>query len=161
MPGLLLRRWLRLCCNPPLVFSVLLLCRLACWVRWVLHPVSGSSHGVCDCSLGDSVGVSYGSPFLSSFVSCSVISSCGSQPLWVLCSVHCLVSLALGWVSVLSSRFRWLRMARGGCCLRFVQGHLPQAGAVFLGMRQSWWLSLLLSGRPCAFALGSSSLGLV
>ena len=33
---------------------------------------------------------------------------------------------------VLSSRFRWLRMARGGCCLRFVQGPLPQAGAVFL-----------------------------
>ena len=67
-------------------------------VRWVLHPVSGSSHGGCDCSLGGSVMVPYGSPCLSGFVTCSVISSCGSQPLWVLCSVHCLVSLALGWV---------------------------------------------------------------
>ena len=36
-------------------------------------------------------------PHSSSFVTCSVI-SCGSQPLWVLCSVHCLVYLALGWV---------------------------------------------------------------
>ena len=62
---------------------------------------------------------------------------------------------------VISSRFRWLRMARGGCCLRLVQGPLPQARAVFFGMRWSWWLSLLLSGRPCAFALGSSSLALV
>ena len=60
--------------------------------------MSGSSHRGCDCSLGDSLGVSYGSPSLSSFVSCSVISSCSSHPLWVLCSVHCLVSLALGWV---------------------------------------------------------------
>ena len=67
-------------------------------VRWVLHPVSGSSHGGCDCSLGDCVVVPYGSPCLSGFVTCSVISSCGSHPLWVLCSVHCLVSLALGWV---------------------------------------------------------------
>ena len=31
LPGLLLSRWLRLGCNPPLVFSVLLLRRLACW----------------------------------------------------------------------------------------------------------------------------------
>ena len=31
MPGLLLRWWLRLGCNPSLVFSVLLLCQLACW----------------------------------------------------------------------------------------------------------------------------------
>ena len=37
-------------------------------------------------------------PCLWGFVSCSVVSSCGSRPLWVLCSVHCLVSLALGWV---------------------------------------------------------------
>ena len=66
-------------------------------VCWVLHPVSGSSYGCCDCSLGDSVGVPYGSPSLSSFVSCSVI-SCSSHPLWVLYSVHCLVSLAFGWV---------------------------------------------------------------
>ena len=58
--------------------------------------LSGSSHGGCDCSLGDSVGLPYGSPSLSSFVSSSVISSCGSHPLWVLCSVHCLVSFALG-----------------------------------------------------------------
>ena len=36
-------------------------------------------------------------PHSSSFVTCSVISSCGSQPLWVLCSVHCLVYLAVGW----------------------------------------------------------------
>ena len=40
----------------------------------------------------------YGSPCLSGFVTCSVISSCGSHPLWVLCSIHCLVSLAIGWV---------------------------------------------------------------
>ena len=37
-------------------------------------------------------------PHSSSFVTCSVISSCSSQPLWVLCSVHCLVYLAFGWV---------------------------------------------------------------
>ena len=67
-------------------------------VRWVLHPVSGSSHGGCDCSLGDSVGVPYGSHCLSGFVTCSVISSCSSCPLWMLCSVHCLVYLALRWV---------------------------------------------------------------
>ena len=37
-------------------------------------------------------------PRSSNLVTCSVISSCGSQPLWVLCFVHCLVYLALGWV---------------------------------------------------------------
>ena len=67
-------------------------------VRWVLHPVSGSSHRGCDCSLGDSVVVLFGSTCLWGFVCCSVVSSCGSQPLWGLCSVHCLLSLALGWV---------------------------------------------------------------
>ena len=56
MPGLLLRWWLSLGCNPSLVFSVLLLRRLACRCRWVLHPVSESSHGGCDCSLGGSCG---------------------------------------------------------------------------------------------------------
>ena len=98
MPGLLLRRWLRLGCNPPLVFSVLLLRRLACWGALDSSPCVREPHGGCACSLGDSVGVPYGSPFLSNFVSCSVISSCSSHPLWVLCSVHCLASLALGWV---------------------------------------------------------------
>ena len=67
-------------------------------VRWVLHPVSGSSHRGCDCSLGGSVMVPFGSTCLWSFVRCSVVSSCGSRPLWGLCSVHCLLSLALGWV---------------------------------------------------------------
>ena len=33
-------------------------------VRWVLHPVTGSSHGGCDCSLCGSVVVPYGSPCL-------------------------------------------------------------------------------------------------
>ena len=33
-------------------------------VRWVLHPVSGSSHRGCDCSLGDSVVVLFGSTCL-------------------------------------------------------------------------------------------------
>ena len=33
-------------------------------VRWLLRPVSGSSHGSCDCSLGGSVVVPYGSPCL-------------------------------------------------------------------------------------------------
>ena len=33
-------------------------------VHWVLHPVSGSSHRGCDCSLGDSVVVPFGSPCL-------------------------------------------------------------------------------------------------
>ena len=32
--------------------------------RWVLHPVSGSSHRGCDCSLGDSVVVLFGSTCL-------------------------------------------------------------------------------------------------
>ena len=227
-----------------------------------LHPVSGSSQGGCDCSLGDSVGVPFGSPFLLSFASCSVISSCGSHPLWVLFSVHCLVSLALGrvrfWPSVspvpvrcgvcclgcplvvdppspalvmgwfghtsvappaapvcwalvgsvalfcrlgllcalpcrvfacgfpwfrgpsswcflglftvvLSSRFHWLRMAWGGCCLRFVQGPLPQAGAVFLacvslggcpssqvGPARSHWVPLLWSWCACGLPQFSS-----
>ena len=49
-------------------------------VRWVLHPVSGSSHRGCDCSLGGSVVVPYGSPCLLGFVTCSII-SCSSQPL--------------------------------------------------------------------------------
>ena len=81
-----------------------------------LHPVSGCSHEGCECSLGGSVGVPYDYPFLSSFVSYSVFSSCGSHPLWVLCSVHCLVSLALGWVrfrpAVSSAPVRC-----GVCCL--------------------------------------------
>ena len=33
-------------------------------VHWVLHPVSGSSHWGCDCSLGGSVVVPFGSRFL-------------------------------------------------------------------------------------------------
>ena len=33
-------------------------------VRWVLHPVSGSSHRGCDCSLGGSVVVPFGSTCL-------------------------------------------------------------------------------------------------
>ena len=33
-------------------------------VRWVLHPVSGGSHRGCDCSLGDSVVVTFGSTCL-------------------------------------------------------------------------------------------------
>ena len=70
----------------------------------------------------------------------------------------CFLGLYTG---VLSSRFWWLRLAQGGCCLHFVWGPLPMAGAVFFGIRYSWWLSLLLSGCPCAFALGSSSVGLV
>ena len=70
-------------------------------VRWVLHPVTVSSHRGCGCSLGDSVVVPYGSPCVWGFVSCSVVSSRGSRPLWGLCSVHCLVSLALGWVRFL------------------------------------------------------------
>ena len=82
----------------PLVFSVLLLASWLAGVRWVLHPVSGCSHRGGDCSLGDGVVVPSGSPCLYGFVGCAVVSSCGSQPLWGLCSVHCLVSLALGWV---------------------------------------------------------------
>ena len=33
-------------------------------VRWVLHPVSRSSHRGCDCSLGGIVMVPFGSPYL-------------------------------------------------------------------------------------------------
>ena len=62
---------------------------------------------------------------------------------------------------VLSSHFQLLRMDRGGCCLHFVRGPLPMAGAVFFGVRSSWWLSRLLSRWSCAFALGSSSMALV
>ena len=98
MPGLLLRWWLRLGYNPSLVFSVLLLRRLACWGSLGSAPCVREHPWGCDCSLGGSVVVPSGSPCLLGFVTCSVISSCGSQPLWVLCSVHCLVSLALGWV---------------------------------------------------------------
>ena len=35
-----------------------------CWLAGGLHPVSGSSHRGCDCSLGDSVVVSFGSTCL-------------------------------------------------------------------------------------------------
>ena len=45
--------------------------------------------------------------------------------------------------------------------LTFVRGPLPQAGAVFFGLRWSRRLSLLLAGWSCAFALGSSSMDLV
>ena len=45
--------------------------------------------------------------------------------------------------------------------LAFVRGPLPQAGAVFFGVRYSWRVSLLLTGWSCSFALGSSSLDLV
>ena len=54
-------------------------------VCWVLHPVSGSSHRGCDCSLGDSVVVLFGSTCLQGFVCCSVVSSCSSRLLWGLC----------------------------------------------------------------------------
>ena len=54
-------------------------------VRWALLPVSGSSHRGCDCSLGDSVVVLFGSTCLSGFVCCSVVSSSGSRLLWGLC----------------------------------------------------------------------------
>ena len=54
-------------------------------VRWVLRCVSGSSHRGCDCSLGDSVVVLFGSTCLSGFVCCSVVSSWGSRLLWGLC----------------------------------------------------------------------------
>ena len=47
------------------------------------------------------------------------------------------------------------------CFLAFVRGPLPQADAVCFGMRWSEWLSLLLTGWSCSFALGSSSLDLV
>ena len=67
---------------------------------------------------------------------------------------------------VLSSRFRWLRMARGGCCLRFVQGPLPQAGAVLLacvslggcpsfsqvGPARSHWVPLLWTCCACGLS---------
>ena len=45
--------------------------------------------------------------------------------------------------------------------LAFVRGPLPQADAVGFGWRGSGWLSSLLTGRSCSFALGSSSLDLV
>ena len=54
-------------------------------VHWVLHPVSGSSHRGCDCSLDDSVVVLFDSTCLQGFVCCSVVSSCGSRLLWGLC----------------------------------------------------------------------------
>ena len=64
---------------------------------------------------------------------------------------------------VLSSCFHWLRMARGGFCLRFVQGPLPQAGVVFLacislggcpsfsqvGPARSHWVPLLWTWCAC------------
>ena len=246
IPGLLLRWWLRLGCNPSLVFSVLLLHRLACWGSLGSAPcVRVLPWGLC-LLFGWQCDGAFWLPSLSGFVTCSVISSCGSQPVWVLCSVHCLVSLTLGWVcfwpavstapvrcgvcslgcpswlvlllrsllvlhllllwgglvtvlwplllllccgvsvapfcclgllrtlpcrvlacgflwfrgpsswcflglftGVLSSRFQRLRMTRGGCCLHFVRGPLPMAGAVFFSLRWSWWLSLRLALRIC------------
>ena len=57
-------------------------------------------------------------------------------------SSWCFLGLFTG---VLSSHFQRLRMARGGCCLHFVRGPLPMAGAVFFNLRWSWWLSLRLA----------------
>ena len=262
MPGLLLRWWLRLGCNPYLVFSVLLLRRLTCcgslgsapWVRelpWGLYLLLGwqcggafwlpMPFGLCyllrhlllrfSPSVGAVLCSRLGFPYLrvGALLACGVYSASSRwgllsrQPLvvgppsevsvgpspaltvgwfghkfvtppaasgcWALWGVSVALFCRLGllralpcrvfacgfpWLRgpssscflgiftvVISSRFRRLRMARGGCCLRFVQGPLPPAHAVFFGMRWSWWLSLLLSGQPCVFALGSSSLDLV
>ena len=62
--------YLAYCCAGGLGWAATLpLCSLcfscAGWlagVRWVLHPVSGCSHGGCDCSLGGSVMMPSGSP---------------------------------------------------------------------------------------------------
>ena len=66
-------------------------------VHRVLHPVSGSSHRGCDCSLYDSVVVLL--TLLASRALFVVLSSppavldfCGG------CAVPCLLSFALGWV---------------------------------------------------------------
>ena len=104
-------------------------------VRWVLQPLSGSSHGGCDCSLYDSVGVPCVSPSLSSFVSCSAISSCSSHPLWVLCSVHCLISLALGWVCFWPA-VSTVPVRCGVCCLG-----CPSQLSSFSGLRWSFTCS--------------------
>ena len=82
-----------------LVFSVLYTGCLAEF-HWVLHPVSGSSHGGCDCSWCGSMVMPCGFPCPWGYVGCSVVPSCGSQPLLGLCSAHCFVSLAFGWVPV-------------------------------------------------------------
>ena len=67
-------------------------------VRWVLHPVSGSSHWGCDCSLGDSVGVPYGSPSLSSFVFllCHLLLQFSPSVGTVLCSLLVFPCLRVG-----------------------------------------------------------------
>ena len=57
-------------------------------VRWVLLPVSGSSHGGCACSLGGSVVVPYGSPCLRAlFLALSsppaVLTLCGCCALFI------------------------------------------------------------------------------
>ena len=51
-------------------------------VRWVLHPVTGSSHGGCDCSLCVSVVVPFGSPYFGALLVVpasppAVLSLCG------------------------------------------------------------------------------------
>ena len=228
-----------------------------------LHPVSGSSHGGCDCSLGDSVGVALWLPFplelcfllchlLLRFspsvgaVLCSLLGfpclgvgallACGvsgASSLWGLLSRLPLVvgppsqvsvgpspALAVGWFGhtsvappaapvwwalvgsllrcsvalgscapypvgsslvdshgfvvqapgVFLASFLWFFPLAsvgygwlGGCCLRFVQGPLPQAGAVFLtcvslggcpsfsqvGPARSHWVPLLWSWCAC------------
>ena len=79
---------------------------------------------------------------VGSLLRCSVaLGSCGPYPVGSsLVDSHDFVVQAPGvflglFTVVLSSHFRCLWMARGGCCLHFVRGTLPQVGAVFLGLR--------------------------
>ena len=56
----------------------MLLLRLACRVRWVLHPVSGCSSWGCFCSLGDSVLTLLAFPYLrvGELLDCGVYNVC-------------------------------------------------------------------------------------
>ena len=97
LPALLLRWWRVLRCHPALMFSGLLLHRLPCrsldfapcvrvlplWLSLLLFRLCGGALWL---------------PEPLGFVGCSVIISCGSQPLWgaVLCSLLVFTCLRVG-----------------------------------------------------------------
>ena len=94
MPGRPLRRWLRLGCNPPLVFAVRLLPRLACWGSLGFFTLCQGAPMRPVTALSVTVLVYLMAPHSSQ--ACFLALS--SLPAFLTLCVHCLVSLALGWM---------------------------------------------------------------
>ena len=87
-------------------------------VHWVLHPVSGSSHGGCDCFLGGSVVVPFGSPFLSlCYLFCHLLLRLSTSVGAVLCSLLVFPCLRVGTLLACG--------VYGASSLRSLQSRLP------------------------------------